>query len=67
MEKTLNISKSSDLLNKINALALPRSEQIEAVDALKIANEVTTAIYALAAKAKQFLAWLNPQPKFKPE
>ncbi len=67
MEKTIKLTESSDLFNKINALALPHSEHVEVIDALQAANKVTAAMYWLVTKCRQLSAWLNPHPKFKPE
>ena len=67
MKKTVNLTESSDLFNKINGLPLLPSERLGAVEALKTADRVSAVLFAVAEKTKQFLAWLNPHPKFKPE
>jgi hypothetical protein len=67
MKKTVNLTESSDLFNKINGLQLLRSERLGAVDALKIADKVAAALFTVVEKTRQFVAWLNPHPKFKPE
>jgi hypothetical protein len=67
MKKTVNLTESSDLFNKINALPLPRSERLEAVDALMVSDRLSAAVYWAVEKLKRLAGWLNPHPKFKPE
>ena len=67
MEKTTKLTKSSDLYNKIDALALPAATHGEAVDAARTADKLVNALYWVLGKLGQLRAWLNPYPKFKSE
>jgi len=66
MEKTVKVTKSSDLYRKIDALGLPASERLQAIGALEIAeglmNVVDRGLKLLGVVSSGVAA---PNPKLK--